>query len=78
MPQLSDQGVSREYKVIWQRENRPKTYALYQTLAGAQRCVNRQLTAREEMDWLEDYRRPGEIVFGPIIRWREVGDWQAH
>jgi hypothetical protein len=69
--------------VIWQRDGRPKTRALYQTLEGAKKCVERQRTAREEMDWLNDLesplgdRRPAEIVFGPVIEHREVGSWSS-
>jgi hypothetical protein len=72
--------VKAEFRVIWQREGKPRTRALYQTLKGANRCVERQRTAREDMDWLNDDesdRRPTEIVFGPIIEQRLVGDWEA-
>lgn len=65
-----------EYRVIWQREGQEKARRLYQTLKGAKGCVARQLTAREEMDWL-DPRLP-EITFGPVIQRREVGPWSAH
>lgn len=69
-----------EYLVIWQRKGTGVKRALYQTLAGAQRCAERQRTARAEMDWLNDPElsrdeRPAEIVYGPIIRQREVGPW---
>lgn len=67
-----------EYRVIWQREGRPKRRELYQTLAGALRCVERQRTAREEITWLSEElggEPVPEIVFGPVIESRAVGEW---
>jgi hypothetical protein len=75
--------MKAEFRVTWQREGSVKTSRLYQTLEGASRCVERQRTAREEMEWLNDPesplgdRRPSEIVFGPVIEQRLVGDWAA-
>lgn len=73
----ADAATRREYRVIWQREGQAKKRALYQTLKGAQDCADRQMTARDEMDWLDEYRRPPEIVFGPIVERREVGTWET-
>lgn len=62
-----------EYRVIWQREGQAKKRALYQTHEGANVCADRQETAREDMDWLQEPLP--EIVFGPVIERREVADW---
>lgn len=62
-----------EYRVVWQREGRPKVRALYQTLQGAERCAKRQQTAAEEIDWAHDKIPP--IIWGPVIEWRAVGPW---
>jgi hypothetical protein len=72
--------MKAEFRVIWQRDGSVKTSRLYQTLEGASRCAERQRTAREEMGWLHDPdrgidSRPAEIVFGPVIEQRLVGEW---
>lgn len=71
--------TQQEYRVVWQREGQSeKRRALYQTLAGAQACVRRQETARDEMTWLNDEyddARPKPLIYGPVIYVREVGTW---
>lgn len=62
-----------EYRVIWQRAGHPRRRAIYQTLAGAEACVTRQRTARDEM---AEWATVDEIVFGPIVLQREVGPWE--
>lgn len=67
--------VRQEWRVIWQREGQAKKRALYQTLEGARACADRQRTACEEMEWLTTPLP--EIIFGPNIESRDVGEWQT-
>lgn len=67
--------MAEEFQVTWQRAGQPKKRALYQTREGAQECVRRQETARDEMTWLS--KPLPEIVYGPVLRVREVGEWQV-
>lgn len=64
----------QEYRVIWQRKGQAKKRALYQTLAGAKACAERQETARDEMEWLP-VPLP-EIIYGPVVDARSVGEWE--
>ena len=71
----SSRGVKQEYRVIWQREGCSKRRVIYQTLAGAKECAKRQRTAAEDIDWLSS--PIPELVFGPNIESRDVGEWQV-
>lgn len=79
------------YRVRWQREaaqphDRPYTTVRhYETLEAAQRCAERQKTAREDMaEWFTDddghtdwARVPRAIVWRPVIERRAVlSEWE--
>lgn len=71
----------KEYRVRWRRAGQTRDrIQIYQTERGAERCVKRQITAREEMTWVADQplgQPIPEIVSGPVIEAREVGEWST-
>jgi hypothetical protein len=77
-----DSASRYEYRVSWQREGQQRKRVLYQTLRGAEHCAEQQRTASEDMYWLnvpykDEDCRPPEIVDGPFIECRVVGEWDA-
>ena len=62
-----------EYKVVWQREGRPKKYKIYQTYKAAEAYVDILMTSAEEITWA--YDPIPSLVCPPAILEREVGEW---
>lgn len=66
-----------EYRVRWQREGCQRSYRIYQTEGAARRKVSGLLALEEIKSSIEQFCDMGNLVEGPDIQVREVGEWRA-